>query len=164
VGRIADRGGYDLGKFYALEEFYSQDLEGYYDPLVTHPHHNYYEGGNTAEITLWLAYFLKGMSAVFESVTREVREQAVHSDDTSEAFLRNLDRRGRIVLGLFSRQDEISARDVAQVLGLSDRQVRNLLTEWVAAGWLEVSDASRKAHAYRLPEKYRQFIGNLSAR
>jgi DNA-binding transcriptional regulator PaaX len=49
-------------------------------------------------------------------------------------------------------------------LGLSDRQVRNLLTEWVAAGWLEVSDVSRKARAYRLPEKYRQFIGNLSAR
>lgn len=161
---ILYRGGYDLGKFYALEEFYSQDLEGYYDALVTHPHHNYYEGRNTAEITPWLAYFLKGMSAVFESVAREVRERAVHSNGTSEAFLRNLDRRGRIVLGLFSRQDEISAKDVAQVLGLSDRQVRNLLTEWVATGWLEVSDASRKARAYRLPEKYRQFIGNLSAR
>jgi len=36
------RGRYDLGGFYALEEFYAQDLPGYYDALVTHPHHNYY--------------------------------------------------------------------------------------------------------------------------
>jgi hypothetical protein len=37
--------------------------------------------------------------------------------------------RARIVLGLFSRQDEINAGDAAGVLGLSERQVRNLLNE-----------------------------------
>jgi len=161
---ILYRGGYDLGKFYALEEFYCQDLDGYYNALVTHPHHNYYEGRNTADITPWLAYFVKGMAAVFESVASEVHERAVQGDETSEAFLRKLDRRARIVLGLFSRQDEISANDVSSVLGLSDRQVRNLLNEWVSAGWLEVSDSSRKSRAYRLPENYRQFVGSLSAK
>ena len=52
----------DLGRFYALEEFYAQDLEGYYSALVTHPHHNYYEGRNEAEITPWLSYFLRGIA------------------------------------------------------------------------------------------------------
>jgi len=161
---ILYRGGYDLGKFYALEEFYCQDLDGYYNALVTHPHHNYYEGRNTADITPWLAYFVKGMAAVFENVASEVRERAVQGDETSEAFLRKLDRRARIVLGLFSRQEQISANDVSSVLGLSDRQVRNLLNEWVSAGWLEVSDSSRKSRSYRLPENYRQFVGSLSAK
>jgi Fic family protein len=161
---ILYRGGYDLGKFYALEEFYCQDLDGYYNALVTHPHHNYYEGRNTADITPWLAYFVKGMAAVFENVASEVRERAVQGDETSEAFLRKLDRRARIVLGLFSRQEQISANDVSSVLGLSDRQVRNLLNEWVSAGWLEVSDSSRKSRAYRLSENYRQFVGSLSAK
>jgi transposase len=65
------------------------------------------------------------------------------------------------VLGLFSRQDEISAKDVANIFGLSERQVRNLLNEWTAAGWLEVSDSSRKSRAYRLAAEYRPFIGNF---
>jgi predicted ArsR family transcriptional regulator len=92
-----------------------------------------------------------------------VRERAVRGDEESEAFLRQLDRRARIVLGLFARQDRISANDVAHVLGLSDRQARNLLNDWVEAGWLEVSDRSRKARAYRLSENYRQLIGIITA-
>jgi Fic family protein len=157
------RGGYDLGKFYALEEFYFQDLDGYYNALVTHPHHNYYEGRNEADITPWLAYFIKGMAVVFEMVAREVREKAVQRDEASEALLRKLDRRARMVLGLFARQDSINANDVANVLGLSVRQARDLLSEWVNAGWLVVNDASRKSRAYSLSADYRRFIGGLSA-
>jgi len=160
---ILYRGGYDLGKFYALEEFYYQDLDGYYNALVTHPHHNHYEGRQTADITPWLAYFVKSMATVFEGVAREVSERALQGgEETGQTFLRKLDRRARTVLGLFSRQDEITTNDAARILGLSERQVRNLLNEWVAAGWLEVSNSSRKARAYRLKAEYRQFIGNLS--
>jgi hypothetical protein len=42
--------------------------------------------------------------------------------------------------------------------------------EWVNGfpkgelAYLEVSDSSRKSHAYRLPVNYRQFVGSLSAR
>jgi hypothetical protein len=79
-------------------------------------------------------------------------------------LLRKLDRRNRIVLGLFSRQDQITANGVAQVLNLSVRQSRDLLNEWVKAGWLEMTSASRKSRAYRLSAEYRQFIGDLSAR
>ncbi len=157
------RGGYDLGKFYALEEFYFQDLDGYYNALVTHPHHNYYEGRNEADITPWLAYFVKSMTVVFEMVAREVREKALQRDEISEALLRKLDRRARMVLGLFARQESISANEVANILGLSPRQVRDLLTDWVNAGWLLVNDASRKSRAYSLSADYRRFIGDLSA-
>jgi Fic family protein len=160
---ILYRGGYDLGRFYALEEFYAQDLEGYYDALVTHPDHNYYEGRNTADITPWLAYFVKGMAVVFETVARDVVKRAVRSDGRTDALLRNLDRRARIVLGLFSRQDQITANDVARVLNLSARQSRDLLNDWVSAGWLEMTSASRKSRAYHLSAVYRQFIGGLSA-
>jgi Fic family protein len=68
---ILYRGGYDLGRFYALEEIYAADLQGYYDALVTDSHHNYYDGRASAEITSWLAYFLRGKASVFEMVARE---------------------------------------------------------------------------------------------
>jgi Fic family protein len=93
---ILYRGGYDLGKFYALEEFYYQDLDGYYNALVPHPHHNYYDGRQTADITPWLAYFVKSMATVFEGVAREVSERALQEgEETGQTFLRKLDRRAR---------------------------------------------------------------------
>ena len=100
---------------------------------------------------------------MFETVAREVREKSVKPDAASEAFLRKLDRRARIVLGLFARQETINANDVSRVLGLSPRQGRDLLIEWVSAGWLEVGDASRKSRAYRLSAVYQQFIGGITA-
>jgi len=36
----------------------------------------------------------------------------------------------------------------AKVLGLSQRTVRGLIASWLADGWLEVADPSRKARRY----------------
>jgi Fic family protein len=157
---ILYRGGYDLGRFYALEEFYAQDLQGYYDALVTHPAHNYYDGRNTADITSWLEYFVKGMATVFEAVPREVTDRAIQAHEDTEVLLQKLDRRARIVMGLFSRQEKITANDVAHALGLSTRQARDLLRTWVSAGWLEISDSSRKSRSYNLSAVYRRNNGD----
>lgn len=160
---ILYRGGYDLGRYYALEEFYAQDLPGYYEALVTHPHHNYYEGRANADLTGWLLYFLKGMAVVFENVADEVRRSHSEGELSEDILLRRLDRRARLVMGLFLRQEEITSTDASRLLGLSARQTRDLLTEWVGQGWVEISSASRKTRRYRLSAEYRRFIGGIKA-
>jgi Fic family protein len=156
---ILYQGGYDLGKFYALEEFYAADLNGYYDALVTHPHHNYYFGRNKADITPWLDYFLKGMAIVFERIAQEIEQLASgQEDDAALELLRPLDQRARRVLGLFIQQERIVSSNVATLLGISVRQARDLLTDWVAQGWLEVVDPSRRGRKYRLAEKYHNLL------
>lgn len=156
---ILYQSGYDLGKFYALEEFYAQDLEGYYQALVTHPHHNYYEGRNKADITPWLDYFLKGMASVFESVSSQIKKEARQLDlPRDNALLRKLDHRARRVLSLFADQEVIYSVQVARLLGLSDRQARDLLLQWVGQGWLEMADPSRKARKYRLAKEYEKLV------
>lgn len=157
---ILYQGGYDLGKFYSLEEFYAQDLDGYYRALVTHPHHNYYEGRNQADLTPWLEYFLNGMAAVFDQVASEVQKQAGPRLDADEQKqLRDLDPRARRVLSLFAERELIQSVQVAKLLGLSERQVRDLLSEWVRQGWIEIADPSRKARKYKLGNKYRDLLG-----
>lgn len=153
---ILSRGGYDLGKFYSLEEFYAEDLQGYYDALATHPHHNYYFGRNQADITPWLDYFLRGMSDVCEQVAGVVADQvgAVQDDEITE-LLRPLDHRARRVLGLFVQKEFIQSSDVANLLGISARQSRDLLVKWVEDGWLEIGDPSRRGRKYRLAGEYR---------
>jgi Fic family protein len=147
--------GYDLGKFYALEEFYANDLQRYYAALVTHPHHNYYFGRNQADVTSWLAYFLEGMADVFERVAEHVRTMAIEEGNQEEiGLLRSLDHRARRVLSLFHTQEVIRSAEVAGLLGISVRQARDLLAGWVKDGWLEVADPSRRGRKYKLAGLY----------
>lgn len=157
---ILYQGGYDLGKFYSLEEFYVEDLQGYYEALVTHPHHNYYFGRDQADITSWLDYFLKGMTVVFERVSKEIKQETTEQiDKNSLALLRPLDHRARRVLGLFIAQEFIRSTDVANLLGISTRQARDILTNWTAQGWLEIADPSRRGRKYKLNQAYKNLRG-----
>jgi Fic family protein len=153
------QGGYDLGKFYALEEFYVEDLQGYYEALVTHSHHNYYFGRNEADITPWLDYFLRGAAIICERVANEVERQSKSEmDDSAIDLLRPLDHRARRVLGLFAQQDMVRSSDVANLLGVSRRQARELLVIWVDQGWIEIADPSRRARKYQLASTYQELV------
>jgi len=160
---ILCRTGYGLNGFFSLEEHHAKDLEAYYRSLAVHPHHNYYEGRAEADLTLWLDYFVTSVASVFQVVKEEALRCAGKGIPSEPDMLRKLDRRARRVFALFSQRDHITTAEVAGVLGLSDRMVRILVQGWVAAGWLVMTQASKKARAYGLADSYRQFIGNLSA-
>ncbi len=160
---LLHRGGYGLNGFFSLEEHHARDLAAYYNSLVTHPHHNYYEGREEADLTPWLEYFLQTLATVFTAAKDEALGAASRGIVVQPNALRRLDPRARVVLGLFARQEKITAHEIAAALGLSERMVRNLVNEWVEEGWLTIAQASRRARAYGLSAEYRQFIGNLSA-
>jgi Fic family protein len=157
------RQGYDLGRFYSLEEVYVQDLNAYYTALQTHTHHNYYEGRADVDLTGWLAYFVHSMAQVFRRVADEVRAQAAQPVVPEPPELRRLDRRARLALGLFTRYDQVTNAQIAKALGLSPRTVRDLIAGWLDDGWLEVADAARKTRRYRLSATYRRYIGEITA-
>jgi len=160
---VLHRGGYGLGGFYSLEEHHARDLHGYYSALVTHPHHNYYDGRADADLTGWLAFFLRSVSEVFSAARDEALRAAAAGTSPAPDLLRRLDARARRVLALFAGSNHVRANDVAAELGISDRTARDLLTGWVADGWLEVTDPSRRGRRYALTASYRRFIGELSA-
>lgn len=157
---LLQRGGYGLQGLFSLEEHHARDLAAYYRSLVTHPHHNYYEGRATADLTPWVEYFLTTLATVF-SAARDEALRSAQSDLAAKAdWLKRLDPRARKVVARFGRRERITTRDVASVLGLSERMARVLLSDWVTQGWLVVVDSSRRARAYALSAIHRQFIGN----
>ena len=160
---ILCRAGYGLNGFFSLEEHHAKDLEAYYRSLVVHPHHNYYEGRATADLTPWLEYFVTAVATVFQSVKAEALHCSEKGITVEPEAMRKLDRRARRVFALFTKQDRITTPEVAAVLGLSDRMVRVLVQKWVKDGWLVVAQSSKRARAYGLAESYRQFIGSLTA-
>lgn len=160
---ILHRGGYGLNGFISLEEYHARDLNGYYNALSVHPHHNYYEGRADAELTPWLEYFTKTLAQVFQSVHKEALALAQKGIKAEPAPLRKLDKRARAVLGLFLQAETISASDVSKLLGLSDRMIRLLLKDWTGMGILTVKNTANRNRAYQLSAKYRQCLGVLSA-
>jgi predicted ArsR family transcriptional regulator len=103
------------------------------------------------------------MAVTFRRVAQEVQTQAGSPAAPEPPELHRLDRRARLVLGLFTRQETITAAEVARALGLSPRAARDLLAAWVADGWLAVADPVRKSRRYRLSAGYRRFVGGISA-
>jgi Fic family protein len=156
-------GGYGMNGLFSLEEHHARDLPGYYRALAVHPHHNYYEGRADADLTSWVEYFLATLAETFEAVRKEAQRLATEGLPAEPEPLRALDRRARIVLGLFAKVPRITSSEVALALGLSERMARVLLTKWVEDGWLAVADRSRRKRAYELTAIYRQYMGALSA-
>jgi len=81
---ILNRSGYGLKGLFSLEEHHARDLASYYRFLTTHPHHNYYEGRETADLTIWLEYFLLTLAVVFtlsrEEALRSTQEISQHTE------------------------------------------------------------------------------------
>jgi len=151
------------GGFFSLEKYHAHDLESYYRALTVHPHHNYYEGRATADLTSWLEYFIGLLAGVFRLAKEEAMVMKASPSSQKPDLLRGFDHRARMVLGLFARQDMITVPQVAAMLGLSDRMVRNLVKDWAGQGWLVVANDSRRKRAYKLSAIYRQVVGRLSA-
>lgn len=160
---ILHRSGYGLHGFFSLEEHHARDLAGYYNSLATHPHHNYYEGRADAELSAWLEYFVGLLARVFSLAQEEALRLAEQPPVVEPESVQRLDSRARQVLALFAATDRITAGQVAETLGLSQRMARNLLQGWVEDGWLLVADPSKRKRAYALSAIYRQYIGSLTA-
>ena len=75
---LLHRGGYGLNGYFSLEEHHARDLAAYYQSLAVHPHHNYYEGRAEADLTPWLAYFVKTLAGVFTAAREEAQRYVEH--------------------------------------------------------------------------------------
>lgn len=157
---LLHRGGYGLRGFFSMEEHHARDIEAYYNSLAVHKHHNYYEGRAHSDLTGWIEYFVVLLSEVFTRAMDGALKYAKKGLPLEPEPLRRLDRRARVVLGLFAKKEIITTQEVAAALGLSERMARNLLRVWVKNGWIIVANPSNRARAYNLSANYRKFVGN----
>ena len=153
---ILHLGGYDLKGLYSLEEYYAQNLGAYYDAINIGSSHNYYMGRADADIIKWIDYFIEGMAQSFENVCKKMQQEK-NVPDQSE-ILRNLDPRQRKALELFLEFTVITSSNLANLFGFAPRTASKICAQWVADGFLEITDPSNKARKYKLAEKYETII------
>ena len=151
-------GGYDLKGLYSLEEYYARNLGAYYDALTIGPSHNYYMGRAESDMTQWVDYFCAGVAESFENVKKRAQEAASGGAQDYSPLLRRLDPRQRAALELFRQSDTINSRDVEKLFTVSQRTARNLLRDWVEAGFVTVTDPAKKSRKYGLAKEFRELL------
>lgn len=156
---IMRKGGYGLKGIYSLEEYYAKDLIRYYDALQTHPDHNYYYGRHEADITSWLEYFVAGVADAFGKVNEHAKDEKTKGFTSDKSpLLRELDIKQRKVLELFAEFKEANSLQIAEILSISPQSARFLLRQWIAEGFLQYANESKKARTYKLTEKFERLI------
>jgi Fic family protein len=155
---ILHSGMYGLKGLYSLDEYYAHDLMAYYEALTIGPSHNYYLGRAEADITKWVAYFIKGMAVSFESVRTQALRESERGNPDQSKLMRTLDSKQRRVLTLFQKSREIAAKDIAELFGYQPRMSTLLCQRWVEQGFLETANPARKTRRYRLSKTYASFV------
>jgi Fic family protein len=150
---ILHRCGYGLKGIYSLEEYYARNLAGYYGALTVGLSHNYHMGRAEADVSGFVEYFCKGMAEAFSIVLARAESFGAPERHEHAALLRELRPLQRQALGLFAQNRVVTSSDLADYLGLSSRQGRELCAKWVEQGFLVVENVSKKARSYRLAER-----------
>lgn len=162
VTLVLYREKYDLKRFYSLEEYYSEDLKGYYDALHNCQGLHYYNNPNP-DITLWLEYFLKGVAIVFE----EVKDRALavtkkylpaRSKKDME-LLQKIGPREKRVLAYFRKNMQLRTNKICTLFHVKERAARDLLAMWIEYGLIVKQGTGRRNAYYILSADYRQLIG-----
>ena len=155
---ILHRGGYGLRGIYSLEEYYAQNLPGYYDALSVGKSHNYYMGRATADVTRFLAYFCHGLADSFSKVRSQAERVGRKKALDQAPQLRSLTAQQRTALSLFVKTKTVSSGDVAEFFQITSRSAAALCKRWVEVNFLAVANPSKKARRYQLAEQYDSLI------
>jgi len=157
---LIQKNGYGLHGLYSMEEHHAKELGKYYKALETHPHHNYYEGRESADLTQWLDYFISMLLKAYEGVDNEMGKNKKTGKVNSDLF-RQLDRRAKIIIPLFIDNDEITTGDIANILRVSRRMAGNYAAGWVAKKILETANKSDKSRSYKLAGEFRNILTDI---
>ena len=155
---ILHRHGYGLKGLYALEAYYAEHLQDYYEALAVGESHNYYLGRAEADMSTFVAYFCLGMAEACTKVRAQAERLQAQGVLDQAPQLRELTARQRPTLPLFVQHKRITAKDLAAFLGLSSRQASDLCGRWVREGFLDVADPSKKARRYQLAPPYEALV------
>ncbi|MBI1869622.1 MAG: Fic family protein [Chlamydiae bacterium] len=155
---------YDLKQFYSLEEYYAEDLKGYYDTLHQCQGFNYYDHPNP-DITPWIDYFAKGVAVIFEELKEKVLTSlSKHLPQRSKReleLLQAIGPREKRILHFFRHHLQLRTKQLSTLFHIKDRTARNLLTQWIEKGFILKQGSGKRNAYYILSDDYRQLIGDF---
>jgi Fic family protein len=129
------RSGYQINKYFVLDDYYDLDRLGYSDAL---------HSADSGDATAWLEYFTDGVKYSLESALAKAQNAL-----RTLSALQQPTPKEKIVLGMFANRQELVTADVVTELEISRQQAHRLLFRLVEKGLLEKHGSTKNSY-YRL--------------
>lgn len=138
---------YDFKRFFSLEQYFDEDVEAYYQALLS------VQTSVERDMTYWLEYFCYGLALELDKVQRQV--ERLSKDLKLKKQLGKqvaLSERQIILLELFQRQDELTSEEAQEALpSVSVDTILRDIKDLIAKGIIE-KEGVTKGVRYRLRE------------
>lgn len=133
------KNGFDVKRFFALDDYYDQDRRSYYAALQL-------VDKKTLDLTGWLEYFTDGVAVSIKTVKDKVLSLSKNIKDLKEkGQIALTDRQMKIVEKLVDK-GAITNREIRNMFQLSDEAVRREISKLLKQGVLKKEGAGRSLH------------------
>lgn len=124
--------GYDFRRLFALEDYYNQDRQAYYQAINTGK--NYQE--RKTDLTNWIEYFVNGFKEEIDNVRRKISilsHRKIAGDVNSQIFLNNEQIQ---ILDFLDQVGRITVKDVVDIVKCPKRTAQLLLQKLKKIGMI----------------------------
>lgn len=148
---------YDLRGFNYFEEYYLNDLDGYYSSLQMDLPAVFYDGRmNPPHLEIWIEYFLRTMSLNGEKVYELALEASKDKEMTTG--IANLEKKDMMLLKymLENNLTEIKPTQLVDLYKVTVRAITKWAKKWVEKGLLVANLKEKNIISYSLSNKYKK--------
>lgn len=144
---------YDVKGFHSMEEYYVEDLQGYYKHLQMGLPVLYYDGReNPKDLSPWIEYFTRTMSLAYEKVANLSIKFAT---TTSDPRVDSLEPREKILLRyLIEVNRTIKPKELAEIFNVKQITITKWSKIWLEKGIIEGASGNDRITSYRIGEFY----------
>lgn len=133
------RRGFDVKRFFALDDYYDHDRRAYYAALNR-------VDQKTLDITDWLEYFTGGVAVSIEAVKKKIIGISKNIKVLKERGQIALTERQMKIVERIVERGNITNREIREMFGLSDEAVRKEISKLIEMGVLKSKGKGRSVH------------------
>lgn len=144
---------YDVKGFHSMEEYYVEDLDGYYRHLQMGLPVLYYGGReNPADLAPWIEYFVRIMALAYEKVANlSIKFTTTYTDSR----VRTLEPKEKTLLRyLIERNRAIKPKEIADLFQVKSRTITNWAETWMEKGLIEPASGKQRITTYKIGASY----------
>lgn len=150
---------YDFKGFNSFEEYYSNNLNEYYQALQMDLSPLFYNGRNKPpHLEKWITYFCKIMALNAQNIYVSALE-ASNKDDSHNNLLNNLNKKDLTLLRycIENKKSIIFIKDLVLVFGVTARAISKWTKDWIDKDILVPNSGTKRITSYKLNKKYAKF-------
>ncbi len=150
---------YDVKGFHSMEEYYVEDLQGYYKHLQRGLPVLYYDGlENPKDLAPWIEYFTRIMALAYEKVANLSIKFATTPSDSR---IRSLEPKEKILLRfLLERNRPTKPKEIAELFKVKPITITKWATTWLEKGIIEGASGRERITSYRIGKNYKDLSLN----